>query len=521
MLERDDIGFFDTSSLGKTPGIEKRADSIFLERELEKRFPGEEFFDISVKRNSSGSYRGKASLLERMFGAGKKITGLPEYYEVELKHRTGEFFETLIVWSPSSWNDRFAGTAGGGTGIGGRNYITRPDNTQRGWTVPFALMNGFSAATMNAGNIDGWDDHTLDGNGKIRWELYDNWRVRSTHDMTVFGKAVAEILHDRSVRYSYFSGGSGGGRQALVEVQNYPEDYDGVWASCPAINWHKFIFGGFWPLVVMNEHRYFLTAEKNRFFLDEIHRVNGGEKAYYSLEEVPPFDALSLVGRKVGRGKITEKDALVSNEILAGPHRKNGERLWYGFRPGCQNWQKVIPIGTYYYPLFGKRIEPFILGPLYLRWITEDRKTGYKDMTYDAFLEYFDRGMEKFSSSLADSADIDDFVRHGGKLIIDHGTDDPLIPVDGTLDYYRKLRSHFKSSLDDFFRLYITPGDNHGNCRGNGAGLTEKDGMKALIGWVEEGRAPGELRKVRVDRKTGETIEEGTQRPFGKEAENE
>ncbi len=516
MREKDDIQFYDTSKLQETCGIEDRAKVSYLQKELEKRFPEEDFCDISITRNFTGQYKAKATFLERMFGAGKPITGLPKYYEVELKHKTGKFYETLIVWSPVAWNDRFAGTAGGGTGIGGRNYLTLPNNTQRGWTVPFAVVNGFTAATMYAGNIESWNDHTIDENGKLRRELYDNWRNGSTHNMTIFGKAIAEILHDRPVKYSYMNGGSGGGRQSLVEVQDYPEDYDGVWASCPAINWHKFIFGGFWPVVVMNQHKHFLSAKKNKFFLEEIHKINGGAKAYYALQDIPPFDARTLIGKRVGLSRITEKDALVMNEILRGPHRPDGSLLWYGFRPGVQNWQKIIPIGTYYYPLLGRRVKPFILGPLYLKWITENKDTKYENMTYEEYLEYFDKGLEKFSDSLGDNPNIDAFVSHGGKLIIDHGTDDPLIPVDGTLDYYAKLKHHFGSQekLNSFMRLYITPGDNHGNCWGNGAGLTEKAGMIALMDWVEKGLAPEKIRAVRVDRKKGELLEEKLQSPY-------
>ena len=523
MLERDDIYFFDISGLERTEGIKKRADSGFLRQELEKLFPGDDFTDIKVTENDIGFYKAHVSMLEKLFGGGRPVIGLPEYYEIELIHRTGDFCETIIVWSPVLWNDRFAGTAGGGISTGGRNYLTRPNNTQRGWTVPFAVMNGFTAATAYAGNIESWNDYTTDESGKLRGELYENWRLRTTHNMTVFGKAIAEILHQRPVKYSYLNGGSGGGRQSLMEVQNYPHDYDGVWASCPAINWHYFLISGFWPIAVMNEHNHYLSSAKNRFFLEEIHKLNGGRDAYYDLPVIPEFDSKTLIGRKVGLFEITEKDSLVMNEILKGPHREDGTKLWYSFRPGVQNWQKVIPIGTYYYPLFSKKIKPFILGPIYLTWITGDKNYRYKDMGYKEFVLLFDLGAEKFADSLGDSVEIDAFASHGGKVIIDHGTDDPLIPVDGTLDYYRKLVEHFGSSgsLDSFLRLYITPGDNHGNCWGNNAGITEKAGMTALIDWVEKGISPEGVRKVRVNRKKGELITEGIQFPYRSEYRND
>lgn len=39
----------------------------------------------------------------------------------------------------------------------------------------------------------------------------------------------------------------------MVEAQEYPDDYDGIWASSPAINWTKFLIAGFWPIAAANE----------------------------------------------------------------------------------------------------------------------------------------------------------------------------------------------------------------------------------------------------------------------------
>ncbi len=518
MLERNKYQFFDTSSLTETKGIEKRATENYIRGEMERRFPGEEFTLIRVAKNDSGTYQGKSSLFDRLWGAGKRIEGLPIYYEVEIHHKTGSHTEELIVWSPAAWNDRFAGTAGGGTGIGGRNYLTRPDDATRGWTVPYAVMNGFTAATMYAGNIEGWDDYTIDSKtGKLNRELYENWRLRSTHDMTIFGKAAAEILHGRPVKYSYMNGGSGGGRQSLMEVQNYPEDYDGVWASCPAINWHKFIMGAFWPQIIMREKRNFLSAGKNLFLTEQVHQAYGGREAFYQMSYAPEFDAESCIGMKSPDGVITRADAEVMNEIWKGPHRRNGSFLWYGYGPGVKNWQKIIPIGTYYYPLFSKKkTKPFILAPLYARWITENPKDKFEDLSMEAYEKLFDEGAEKLKDCFGDNPCIDAFAAFGGKLMIDHGMDDPLIPYRGTIDYFDRLCVHFggREKVDEFCRLYITPGDSHGNCWGNGPGIPESVGMQALMNWVEKGIAPGALRKIRVKQKSGELIEEGMQEPY-------
>ncbi len=516
MKEREQYRFFDTSDLKPTEGIKTRAKEDFLKKELRKRFPLETIENVHVTYYNSGEYGKCPNLLERIWGSQTKISGLPPFYEIMLQIRTGQVVEELIVWSPIAWNDRFAGTAGGGTSTGGREYLTMPDNCSRGWTVPYAVVNGFTAATIDAKNNRGIKDLISKPDGSLDKELYENWRIRATHHMTIFGKAVAELLHQRPVRFAYMNGGSGGGRQTMMEVQNYPDDYDGAWAACPAIFWHHFLLGGFWASAVMNEYHHFLPQKKNRFFVEEVHRAYGGAKAFYALTKRPVFDARTLIGRHSPGGVITEKDAVVMNEIWRGPHRQDGSRLWYTQYPGCQNWQSIIPIGTYYYPLLHPHsVRPFILAVYYARWITGEPKASFRNINFAALEKLYDDGAKKFADCFGNNSNLDAFIAHGGKLLLDHGTDDPLIPVDGTICYFHSLLERYgKAKTDTFCRAYITPGDNHGNCWGNGAGLTQTSGIKALMDWVENGILPGALRKVRIDRKSGDVIEEGLQTPY-------
>ena len=398
MLEQDKIIFTDTASLSETPGIRHRATESYLRSALQKRFPGENFARIHVQENTTGRYQHPVKWLEKIFGGGVPVSGLPDYIEVEILHKTGDFAEMLIVWSPVAWNDRFAGTAGGGTGIGGRGYLTRPKKTQRGWTVPFAIMNGFSAATMYAGNVEGFHDYIMNNRtGTFSQELYENWRLRSTHNMTVFGKAVTEILHDRPVKYSYMNGGSGGGRQSLMEVQNYPEDYDGVWASCPAIHWNHFLLGGFWAKAVMQDRHHFIGPGKTRFFMEQVWNSVGGRNAYFHKQTPTPFDARTCIGMKSPNGILTIEDAEVMNEIWNGPHRTNGEFLWYGFYPGVKNWQNIIPVATYYYPLFScHEVREAILSRYHARWITGNPKQNFRQMSIADLEALYDESQCKF-----------------------------------------------------------------------------------------------------------------------------
>jgi feruloyl esterase len=75
----------------------------------------------------------------------------------------------------------------------------------------------------------------------------------------------------------------------------------------------------------------------------------------------------------------------------------------------------------------------------------------------------------------------------GGKLIVFHGTADPVFSFKDTQDWYDRLTAN-SPAADEFTRFYAVPGMNHG---ANGNAADEMDLLGALIDWVENGEAPG------------------------------
>ncbi len=63
-----------------------------------------------------------------------------------------------------------------------------------------------------------------------------DFAYRGVHVTTLAAKAIANAYYGQKSRYAYFAGCSDGGREALMEAQRYPEDFDGITAGAPAMN---------------------------------------------------------------------------------------------------------------------------------------------------------------------------------------------------------------------------------------------------------------------------------------------
>lgn len=515
MNERENIVFYKGETIGNLADVKKRSEADFLSAELKKVFPNENIVVKQVAINTSGRYKKikkRAGNLPGYIHAGIEYAagGLPPYIDVRIEHVSGGVIEKIAVWVPVEWNKRFIGTGGGGTQTGGINFVGFPSNTQRGMSLSKALVNHFASATTDAGNrTKEWavDKKT----SKLDKERIENWRARSTHFMTLIGKAVTEIIHGVKVEYSYFHGGSGGGRQALVEAQEFPLDYNGVWASCPAVYWNKIFFTGLWAIAVMNEYKHPVPPEKMNFIMQAVHESVGGTAQFLQTTERVVFDANTLIGKETPNGKITIEDAKIVNLIWEGPKDETGKQLYVGLRPGVLCWNVGIPVGGFWYTLLKKIPKNFFLTTHYLRWLTENPKETFDKVGLKRFYELYRISVEKFADSGADIVDLQSLKNAGHKLMIDHGTCDPLLPVDGVIDYCEKVKAA-NNGAEDFFRLFITPGDGHGSCDWFGPGITERDGMTALIDWVEKGIAPEEIRTVKINGNLETVLESSVKR---------
>ena len=380
----------------------------------------------------------------------------------------------------TNWNGRFQGNGGGGF-LGGHPVSLRDP-----------VARGFSAGATDTGHEGGSGSFALDANGRQNWQAIIDNAYLGIHAMTVVGKALTKEFYGKAPRYSYFVGGSTGGRQGLMEAQRFPDDYDGIISACPAINWHRFVPASLWPEVVMLSMSNFVSKAKlDAATAAAIAACDANDGVKDSVIDDPfrcGYDPKDLVGTKVGKDTFTEADAEVVRKIWEGPRTQGGSFMWYGLERGADLFPYAGTSGS---PLKGK---PFSIALDYwLYYLAQDAKWDWTTLTYAGFEQLWNKSVEQYGVVIGtDNPDLTRFRDRGGKVIIYHGLADQLIPAAGTIDYYKRVQQRMggEKNTAKFARLFLAPGVDHG-FRGPGAtpiGLNE-----AIIRWVEEGKAPDKL----------------------------
>src|SRR5262249_38302416 len=64
-----------------------------------------------------------------------------------------------------------------------------------------------------------------------------DFAYRSAHEMALKSKALIDAFYGSAPKYSYWSGCSAGGRQAMKEAEMFPADFDGIIAGSPGLDW--------------------------------------------------------------------------------------------------------------------------------------------------------------------------------------------------------------------------------------------------------------------------------------------
>lgn len=213
------------------------------------------------------------------------------------------------AWLPiDTWNGRLQAIGGGGWRAG-MSYSSS-------FSMQGAVGEGYVAITTDGGLGSSMSpaDWGLVSPGNVNMYNLQNLASVSLNDMAVIGKSLAVGFYGQSPEYSYFNGCSQGGRQGLMLAQRYPDAFDGIAASAPAINWTKFFMTGLWPSSIMKK-----------------------------LGHVPPsceYDAIRAAAIEACDGNDGVADGIISGECDFDPQSVIGRRL------NCTNFGKVRKISS-------------------------------------------------------------------------------------------------------------------------------------------------------------------------------
>ena len=318
--------------------------------------------------------------------------------------------DKVTIWvaiPTSNWNGRFLGNGGGGF-TGG---------SAAGVNAGVAL--GYASGSTDTGHAGGSGSFALDANGHLNWQsIRDNAHV-GVHDMTVTGKALTEAMYGVAPKYSYWYGCSTGGRQGLSEAERYPQDYNGIVAGAPAINWPKLIMQSVWGTVqeiaAGDAVPPCKLAAATQAAVAACDAIDGVKDGVIEDPDRCHYDPKELIGTSAGEcGMFTQADADIIRKIWDGPRRLDGSALWYGQTRGADLNAMVSSRGN------PPKEQVFAFTNDWLKyWITEDPKFDASTLTPEAYQRYWDQSVEEFGTVIGtDNPDLSAFRDHGGKVIV-------------------------------------------------------------------------------------------------------
>ena len=399
------------------------------------------------------------------------------------------------VWLPaqSDWNGKFLGVGNGGF-AGAIDYRGLGNNLRR----------HFATAATDTGH----DGAGTDASWAYRHpEKVVDFGYRAIHLTAVNAKAIARAFYGEAPQHSYFDSCSDGGREALMEAQRFPEDYDGILAGAPANYWTHLVAGGLGAAqtLIANPAAYISRVKVPAIetaVLAACDATDGVKDGIVSDPERCHFDprVLQCQGPE-SRACLTAPQIEALRNLYAGSRGKSGKVIFPGFVPGAEGgpggWGPWIlgdgPGGSY----------GSVYQENYLRYMV------FSDPTFNVLTASVDSAVqtaeEKTAQDLnATDPDLSRFHARGGKLILYHGWNDPAISAWNSINYYQSVRGRMgPQKADSFLRLYMLPGVQH--CAGGpGPSAIGQFGIPTAKGdrygvfdglerWVEQKRPPGEV----------------------------
>jgi len=399
------------------------------------------------------------------------FTSVPAFCRVTLSLTPSKDSDIRVeVWLPQSgWNRKLQASGNGGLG----GAIPYP-------ALAASVKAGYAAVGTDGGHAGGNADFVAGHPEKLV-----DFAYRAIHEMTVTAKTLVVAHYDTPPTKAYFNSCSTGGRQALIEAQRYPADFDGIVAGDPSWDQMRLYAARVWlntyvnrtPAAVIPPSKYPMIHQA---VLDKCDLLDGVKDGVIEDPAKCAFDFATLTCGGEDRADCLTKEQVESANAMTRPIRdpKSGAVLHPGrYYPGSElGWGGVggpSPSGESH-----EAMRKIVFTPAWDYHTIKVPDDVERAVKADNGLLY------------GGDPDLSRFFERGGKLLMYHGWADPLVSPDTSLIMLKRIKDASGTSAANSVALFMVPGMGH--CQG-GAGTDVFDKAAAIDRWVETGTKPASI----------------------------
>jgi hypothetical protein len=352
---------------------------------------------------------------------------------------------------------------------------------------------GYVGSGTDLGHSGGNCDPGVNADGTYNLQFINDFIRNAIKEQILYSKSVAKTYYGLKPSYNYWNGCSTGGRQGYLLAQELPDELDGILAGAPAMYWTRFQTAQMWGQIAMKQ----LTgapisaAKLAQVRASAVLACDAADGVTDGIIDDPRTCTFSAAQNICGRPNapaqncLTPAEAQAVDKIWDGPRNRKGNRVWFG-----------LDRGTDLTGLNGA--NPFALGVTQFHWDEHNLSFDWQTVSLDGYPQVAQDGSRNIADVTDTFGPLDEFKKHGGKLLTWVGGNDQLIFPRGVINYYRQMAVRYSrfgdepdfENLQKFYRLFRAPGMGH--CSG-GLGPTPTNQFASLVTWVEQGVPPQTL----------------------------
>jgi hypothetical protein len=439
------------------------------------------------------------------------------------------------VWLPAEWNRRAVQQGGGGMNgvipdLRGAQYSIDGRSLAQWGFVTYGSDSGHQATPGRRGGGDPASEAWALNDEAVRNLGY--MQLKKTRDAAM---AIIQRAYGERPRFTYFTGTSQGGREALTVAQRYSADFDGVVANVPIVSFSSLMLAPELVRIQEKPQANWITRAKTAAiraeFIRQCDKLDGltdgvinnyiACRAIFDVKRKPanrrpwaakhcpdnrdPNPSDTSAAACLTDGQISTLEFVYSRYPFSTP-LAHGVRTFGMWVPNTDPSGSGLIADTRFKGQEGAAADAPVHSHLGVLGVT-----GFlmRDLSANP-LDYeeggrWNRRREELSAVLdSTDPDLSQFARRGGKMIVTIGTDDTLASPGAQLDYYQSVLDKMgRRAVDSFARLFVIPQANHGlmartaDVDGTGKAMermtlpTQYERFALLVDWVERRIAPG------------------------------